>query len=603
MVGTGWRRRVPLVLVVIACAAGVVAAVSAGTRPTTGLDFLQDGHWVAQPATGQVFHVDGIAKTVDAQAGVAGIEPGSQVVQGPTSGYVVGDSRIVEFGKSSLRVESTITPPTGERPVAVEAAGGPYLVYREAGKVVRLGERAKTIAAGDVLGEPVATPDGTLWLHRVSTGVLCLLPKDADRISCPAAAPSGHTGALTTVGGVAAFVDTTSDVLRRLSPEGLGDPVGIGLDVPGEARVAPADAAGRVAVLDPGGRRLHLLDAAGLDGRPAEPPVTKALPDGEYAAPTASDGSVVLLDEARGALLTYSGDGRQHAETPIPAGTVEPRLFRGEDERVYVDGADGQQVLVVDGDGTVDRVPVVGQDPADGEPGRHLSPPPPVITREPEPPGNDTSVLAEERTSTPERNPQRNPVPASPPGMPPGLAATPQGSTARVTWGAAPPNGAAVTTYHVSWSSPTGPGGGSSTAGNSAVLNGLASGATYTVTVVAENRAGRGTPATTRVTMPRRPVVTVTRGETESYNDTCKAPECGKMRVKLTGFEPSTKYRIRPESTANYDNDGGTYTTDDDGAYSFQAFHFGKVGAQVWIVVEGPNGERYESARYTWESG
>lgn len=633
VIGTGWRRRIPLVLVVAACVAGAVAAVAGGTRSATGLEFAQEGHWVAQPGTDLVFRIDGVAKTVDVQGGVPGIEPGSQVVQGKTSGYVVGDSRIIEFGKSTLKVESTMTPPTGERPVAVETTGGPYLVYREAGMVVRLGGGAKTIPAGGALSDPVATPDGTLWLHRVDTGVLCLLPKEADRISCPAAAPTGHTGALTTVGDSAAFVDTTGDALRRVSADGLGEPVGIGLDLPANARVAPADANGRVPILDPGSRRLHLVDAARLDGRGALAPVTVALADGEYTSPTTSGESVVLLDQTRNTVLTYTSDGRRSAETAIPKEMTAPRLSRGEDARVYVDGTEGEHVLVVDHDGRVNNVPVVGEDSGEsvapqGPPEEPQREPPQQEPREQPrqqpPPDRDTTVLAEQgpRQSPPSRQQRRvpppppqappppKPIPASPPGMPPGLAARPQNDDVLVTWGGASANGAPVTAYHVSWSTTGAGGGGTSTPGGarSSVLNGLSQGLTYTVSVVAENSAGRGTPATTRVTVPSdsAPVVTVTRGRTESHDAGCRPPDCGLMLFTLRGFEPNTDYTITPYSNApGYpgDNPEDGATTDGKGYYQDQAFPFSRVGYDVWVVVEGPDGQRYQSKHYTWESG
>lgn len=88
---------------------------------------------------GTVFHIDGASRNVDAQLGLPA-DPGSQVVQGETGGYVVGGNRIIEFGKSDLAVGKVTAPAAQERPVALEIAGGPYLVYRQAGQIVRLGD-------------------------------------------------------------------------------------------------------------------------------------------------------------------------------------------------------------------------------------------------------------------------------------------------------------------------------------------------------------------------------------------------------------------------------------------------------------------------------
>src|SRR3712207_5992462 len=97
-------RRLPMTALVSVCAVLVGVAVSGGASPLPGLELSQAGHWIASPALNLVLFVNGSAKSVDAQVPVAGLEPGSQVVQGPTSVYVIGKSAIVEFGKSDLAV-------------------------------------------------------------------------------------------------------------------------------------------------------------------------------------------------------------------------------------------------------------------------------------------------------------------------------------------------------------------------------------------------------------------------------------------------------------------------------------------------------------------
>ncbi|MEE6258196.1 fibronectin type III domain-containing protein [Plantactinospora sonchi] len=608
------RGRLPLVLLVGTSLVAVTAAVSGAATPAPGLSFAQAGHWVAHPGSDSVYHVNGSARSVDARAEVPGLEAGSQVVQGDTSGYVVGRSRIVEFGKSSLSVESTLTPPTGERPVAVETDGGPYLVYREAGRVVRLGDPPATIPAGGALGEPVATRDGTLWLHRPDSGVLCRLAKGTDRISCPASAPVGHTGALTVVDQRPVFVDTETDTLSPVGDDGLGRATPIGVDIPPTARVAPADVSGRVAILDPTARRMHLVDATGLGREPAAGrPVTVALPDGTYAAPTVSRSSVVLLDRQRNAVLTYNSAGEQQRVTPVPPETGEPTLSRGEDERVYVDGAEGRHVLVVDHDGTVGNVPVAGAAP--GTPVPSDSPsngpaqgptPTPAGTpssdrkRDEDPPRRPNPPPNSDRT--PEREPDPPPVPASPPGMPPSLRAAAQGDGLRVSWGAAAANGASVTRYRITWQRT---GGGSSSATRSGgtrsiTLTGLTAGAAYRITVVAENSAGRGTPATARANAPTPPrTVTVSRGSDTTYRDDCHAPDCGYMRIVMRGFRPNTDYHVRPSSDEwpNY-NPGATRRTDGNGNLTFEDFPFDAVGQRVWVTVDG-----VRSNRFLWPEG
>ncbi|MEJ3746489.1 fibronectin type III domain-containing protein [Actinomycetes bacterium KLBMP 9797] len=599
------RGRLPLVPLVGVGIAAVAVAASGAIAPTPGLRLAHGGHWIASPSLASVFHINGATRRVDAQAPVPGIEPGSQVVQGDTSGYVVGRSRIVEFGKSNLSVERTLTPPTGERPVAVEVAGGPYLVYREAGRVVRLGDPPATIPAGGALGEPVTTPDGALWLHRVDSGVLCRLTATADRISCPAAAPAGHTGALTVVGGKPVFVDTAADTLSVVTDHGIGRPTPAGMDLPPTVRVAPVDAAGRVAVLDPAARRIQLLDAAGLDTkRQGAKPVTVALPDGAYSAPSVSGSSVVLLDLKRNAVLTYNSAGEQQRTTPVPPEAGEPSLRRGEDNRVYVDGAEGRHVLVVDHDGAVGVVPVVGNERR--EPSRSPAPPPstkpdtvpPPTRADPRPRDDDDTEVRPPsgRTATTTRA-----VPASPPGIPASLRAAVQGTSIRVTWGAAAANGATVSAYRVAWAPTAGGAGGSSTRPGSArsmTITGLSRGVAYRITVVAQNSAGRGSPATVRATVPPPPrSVTVSRGSDTTYEDKC-VEDCAFMRIVLRGFEPNTEYEILPHSDKWYDyNPGATRRTDDNGRLTFEDFPFGSPGQHIWVTVDG-----VESNHYLWEA-
>jgi hypothetical protein len=607
--GNVLRQRLPLVLMVATCVAAVAAAVSGAASPTTGLQFTQAGHWVANSELGMVFHINGAARTVDARAEVPGMEPGSRVVQGETSGYVVGNSRIIEFGKSDLSVEHSTNTPSGEQPVAVETPGGPYVVYRQAGTVVRLGDPPARIQTGGAVGDPVATPDGTLWLHRVGTGVLCQLPKGSESVTCPTAVPTGHTGALTTVGDRAVFVDTSADVLRTVSPGGLGEPVAIGTDVQANARVAPADASGRIAILDPDSRRLVLAAPGDLNnGKAAASPEIVPLPNGDYAGPAAAGSSVVLLDRTRNTVLTYDNKGKQQRTTPIPKENGEPRLSRGEDKRVYVEGAEGKHVLVVNHDGEVGHVPVVGEKrPEERAP---QPPPPPVVPPTQSANAPDVRAGGQPQRQEPRRQEPRRqqpapprPVPASPPGVSPGFTATVQGGNLRLAWGAAAANGAPVTAYHVSWSPATASGAGSTQGGGvrSMVMTGLQQGVVYTISVVAQNSAGRGAPATTQATVPvaQTRSITVSRGTTERYNETCEVPACGKMRVVMRGFEPRKSYKIQPFSNANYSNGGVTWTTDRNGNLTFERFHFGQVGATVWVMVDG----KYKSNELKWVSG
>ncbi|WP_238017845.1 hypothetical protein KZZ52_18665 [Dactylosporangium sp. AC04546] len=359
------RTRVKFAAIVVSCA-GLVGVAAGQTSASPGLQFTQVGHWVYNSAFGSAFHVDGSTNQVDAQVRVPGGEPGSQVAQGEQSGYVVQRSRVTVFSKSTLSVEDTLTPPATEQPVVLEVAGGPYLVYRNAGQVVRLGDPAATVAAGGPLSRPAATGDGTVWLHRIDSGSLCELPKDASRLACHAQLEQGHSGALTVAGDQPVLVDTTSDTLRTVGRQGFGEPAATGVDLPASAQVATGAVADRLAVVDPERNQLLLIDTAGLHKRPVAKPIVVELPkDGRFAEPVTTSNVVAVVDETRNDLLTYDRTGapKDRAKIPGKGGAGgSPRLARGEDNRIYADSADGSHVLVVNGEnGSIGGVEINGE--------------------------------------------------------------------------------------------------------------------------------------------------------------------------------------------------------------------------------------------------
>jgi hypothetical protein len=522
------RGRLPLVVLLCAGLITVSAAVSAaGDEP--GLRFAPGGHWVANPVLDLVFHVNGGARTVDAQAQVDGIEPGSQVVQGDTSGYVVGDSRIVQFGKSTLSVERTMPAPTGERPFVLEAAGGPYLVYREGGTVVRLGASLATIPAGGALGDPVVTPDGTLWVHRLDSGVLCRLARGTDRFSCPANAPAGSTGALTVVRDRAVFVDTTADTISRIGDDGLGKPVRLGVEAPPTVKVAPVDVGGRVAILDPDNQRLHLVD--GTEG--GAKPVTVPLPDGAYTTPSATKSSVVLLDKKRNVVLTYTATGEPVRTVMVPSDAGEPSLSRGGDGRVYVDGTEGRHVLVVDHGGTVGQVPVAN---------------PPQASQSPSPAGSPTTE------------------PVLPP--PPGAGGTSTGGAQ---------NGQGS----------TGPARPRATTGQPQPRT-----TTTTTTAPAAPPPATTAPSPTRPANTRSVTVSRGATESHGSSCRAPACGRMRV-VMRGFLPNTTYQVNPDSTHESYTNPGAARRTDGAGNLTFEAFHFGIVGERVWVTVDGMQSNRF----------
>lgn len=479
------RRRLGIGVGVAGSLALVAMAVTGQASLPAGLRFIQVGHWVYNTASQSAVHVDGSTGQVDARASVPGAETGAQVTQGEKSGYVVERSRITEFSKSTLGVDNGLTPPANEEPVVLEVPGGPYLVYRNAGKVVRLGDPVATVPAAGPLSAPVTTSDGTVWLHRLDDGSICDLPPNATLLACPARLPQGHDGALAVVDDQPVALDFTAGTLSPVGKDGLGEASDLGLTLPATAQVANNDVDGRLAVADPAQSQLHLIDAEGLlKNSPVGRPVSVGLPkDGRFAGPVASSHTVVLVDQVSNVVLTYDSNGSLKSTKQVPGNQARPAL--GQDNRIYVDNQDGSHVVVIDGrngstaDVNVDERARTKQTtvPAGGPAPEQL------------PPSLLPGLL---NTHPPVAN-------ATPPGAPRNVNATAGVGSATVLWSGAPDNGARVTRYRVSWAE------GSTTVDgsrSSVTVTGLTNGKSYVFTVVAENSAGRGAGASSRAVVP-----------------------------------------------------------------------------------------------------
>lgn len=502
-----WRRGSPHALAVIVCVAAVTAALTSAAKPLSNTPFALTGHWVYNSVLRTVFHIDGGTTNIDAQLPMSAA-PGSQVVQGDTNGYVVGPTSITGFDKATLQTQQPIAAPENEVPLGIETVGGPYLVYRNAGRIVRLGDPVATISVGGAVGDPLVTPDGTMWLHRTDVGLICTLPKDADRISgCPVPTPAGHPGGLTMIGGHLAFVDMFTGQVHTVEATRLGPGVPLGVPVSPDSRLAASDLAGRVVLLDP---ERHSLLLAGTGSAPGKP-VTIALPGGDYDGPVSTGSSVVVVDRQDGTVLTFGPNGDRVATTPIGRDGGQPRISHGEDNRVYVENPSGTRVLVVAPDGTVRSVPVTGK-PATSAPnptarttpaapaGKPGSPPatapgPPVTA-----PGPRGSVGPTVRP-TPK---QPVALPPSVPGAPSAVSASAGAGTATVTWGAAADNRSPITSYQVSWRGDSGQAGSLTVGGGAraATAGGLTDGVRYVFTVVATNGVGSGPGVSTAPVVP-----------------------------------------------------------------------------------------------------
>jgi hypothetical protein len=518
-----WRARVTLAGVVAVCMTLTVVAVSGAGADMSGMKFFQSGHMIYNSTLRTVFHIDGGTKQVDGQVPVPGAGPGSRVVQTDKSGYVLADGSIIEFGKSDLKVTDPLPVPSGEQAVGLESAGAAFAVFRRAGQISRLGDHPAVVSMGGPLGQPVVTSTGTVWVHGLTTGRLCQLPVQADRLSCTATLPSGHVGSLTLVGDQPVFVDITEKKLRAVSAEGFGRVTPLaGVDLSPASIVAANDVDGRVPIVDPRNGVLQLVDPSALtSAKPADKPITRKLPTGRYDQIASSGQGLALINSADNTLVTLDRVGGQQTSRKIPPPSKQaklkegerPGLVRGADSRLYLDGVAGERAMVVDSNGQVTEVEATGpatkptpspsQKPSTPLPPKPTSSLPPVIqpadppTRRPvEPVLPPVSRTTEPRRTTkpPERTEPPPPVPkptvrASRPGAPGNVKAAVASGAVSVTWSAAQANGAPITSYVVSWA-----GGSRKLAGSARKVSvtGLAAGQSYTFTVRAANRVGAG---------------------------------------------------------------------------------------------------------------
>ncbi len=502
------RDRLPTAVV---SAVAVVAVVLAATATTThavnpAVAFLQSGHWVVNRAESTVVHVDAGTRQVDARVAVPATGADALfALQGDRQGFVVGRSAVTVFGKSTLTVEGTLPTGQAEVPVGIEVVGGPYLVYRQAGTIVRLGVPPTSIQVGGGVAAPVATDDGTVWLRRPDTGVVCALRRDANALDCAPRTAARAPGALTVTGQLPGFLGTTDDavtVFGATQADPVRPPVPVGVDLPDDALVADRDTRGWLpAVVVP--NRLVLADSSGVpQGRAGGAPVQVDLGPGTFTSPVAQDGVVAVVEQTHNRLLTFAVDGRRLASADLPAGDGPASIIRGEDGQLYVDDADGASTHVIAADGTVTAISTGGATNAVTAPAASA-----VAAVLPFPPRAPTGSTG---GGSPVREPApvpKAPVPVAPqpvapepvqpdpvvplPTAPGGVAATATGAGAvKVTWRAVTGAGDAVR-YRVAAD------GGPSveTAGTAATLSGLAAGRTYTITVTATNETGTGAPS------------------------------------------------------------------------------------------------------------
>jgi len=343
------RSHAVTVLVTIGAVAAVVVAtvIAAGSGPPS-VAFREPGHWVYNRIERAAFHVDAGTRRVDARIDV----PSSagdplMVLQGRREGYVVARDAVSPFARAALTVGVPAPAARDEVPVGVEVVGGPYLVYPQAGTIVRLGEPRTSVEVGGSVSEPVRGADGSVWVHRPDTGEVCALRGGAVTLDCTARTAPGAAGALTVVDGRPAWLDPAAGTLADLT-QGSSTPIALG-EQAGAVLVGEAEVAGRLPVVVPDRNALVLADPGG--GAPA----VVDLGPGRWAPPVAAGNAVAVLDQDGGRLRTFDAEGAPLGTAELAPGATGP--VPGADGRLYVDDPQGTATAVVAPDGSVTTVP------------------------------------------------------------------------------------------------------------------------------------------------------------------------------------------------------------------------------------------------------
>lgn len=634
-----WRSRATLAGVVAVCVVATTLAVTTAGADSSGQKFLQSGHLIYNSTIGAVFHIDGGSKRADGSVAVPGLAPGTQAVQTDTQGYVLARGSITGFEKSTLRVDAPKVAPSDEVPVGLNAAGVAYAVYRAAGSIVRLGPTSLVLGNNNALGQPVVTPDGTLWVQRLLSGELCQLPAAAGRLTCPAELQHGNVGALAVVGDQVVFVDTTASQVRTVSASGLGRPLTIpGVTLSPQSIIAANDVDGRIAIVEPGKSRLHLVDIAAITGTPTAGSATveKPLPPGKFTQIASSGHNLALVDEAGSKLITLDANGNQKDSRSIPGRSEKvkpgkgdrPLLVRGADQRLYVDTVGGEQALVVDRDGSVsDPVPASGPTQTPTVPIKpSVAPPPSTTSKPPVPdpslppqrtidPGGDRPTTTPPRRVDPPRRTEKPRRPVQPPrtqkpppplvagpaAAPLSLRATAGNGKVTLTWKRPNLNGGTFLSYSVFRVNDSDP---NTTTSARYTSSGLKDDTRYTFQVRTVTRGSNGktligAAATVSATTNEgaKPSIRIRKGPLYTGDaNQCDDPSyCYYIHITATGLKPNATYTFVGH-TSNYGIlHSDSLTVGPNGSLTINKFYNDDRGGDVWVTAGD-----YESNHVTW---
>ncbi|MFY1637912.1 fibronectin type III domain-containing protein [Solwaraspora sp. WMMB335] len=492
--------------------------VGSADRALAGFDASS---WLWSSTRSELARVNGITGRVDTRVGVADAQAHqTQVVQ--TDQFLLlrdlATGRISSLNLATLQIDAT-TRATNGLGVRVALHGdAAFVIDAVQGTVRQLDPRSLR-----PMGQPIQYPpglaggffDGTgrLWVGVPSEGTVSAitaapLPEmpetPADDVADPpdaagsgtgtggpgpttvrteAVAPPSNELALTALDDGVAVLNRTTATLTVLHDDSRRQ---VSLDLRGPATVPPRSTGEPIAVTVPDDRRILLV--TGDDVREITVPGR-----GSTLRPAlAWAGRVYCADERTREIFAFDGNGAELDTISIPEANG-PLDLEVRENHLFINAPDASSARVVDDRHEVRAVDKYANGVLGGDP-----PPAPPPAPPPPPPA------------------------AGPPGAPREVSAAAADATVRVSWRAAPDNGAAITRYVVSGDGRTFDVGANQ---RSFEVTGLTNGETYRFSVHAVNAEGRG-PA-----RRSNPVVPTAEVPTAPAEVTAEASPDGSVRV------------------------------------------------------------------------
>jgi hypothetical protein len=320
------------------------------------------------------------------------------------------------------------------------------------------------------IGDPLRFPPGvsggtfdgtgTLWLLVASEGtVVAVKPGDPHpsqgTASAPvkartiAVAPPNHDLSMSTLSNGVAVLDSTATTLTMVQGD---QPKTVPVPMSGTGSLPPQSTGDAVPVTVLDDRHVYVINGThvGAFTVPGTGKIDPAVPFG---------GRLYIADQAAGSVYVLDADGKLVDTITIPnAGGKLELSIRG--DHLFVNAPNSSSARVVDHKGHVKVVDKYANNILGGDPPPNPPPQPP-----------------------------KAPPPVGPPSAPTKVVATAGNTTVHLTWGAANPNGAAITKYVVE-----GDGKPHDVGANQRALDigGLTNGQQYVFTVYAVNAKGSG---------------------------------------------------------------------------------------------------------------